>query len=85
MNKLMFNIPTRIGNQFPHNAQDRMIIRNPTARTNESRITAVELGSERFITTVSNILFIPACVILPVGVVEGMMVVNEDKSRCYSG
>jgi hypothetical protein len=32
--------PTKRGNQFDQSAQDRMIIKNPTARTNESKITA---------------------------------------------
>ena len=32
--------PTKRGNQFDHRAQERMIIKNPTARTNESKITA---------------------------------------------
>ena len=36
------DVPTRIGNQFDHRAQDSMIIRNPTARTKESRMTASE-------------------------------------------
>jgi len=34
------NEPTMRGNQFDQSAQDRMIIKNPTARTKESRITA---------------------------------------------
>ena len=32
--------PTRRGSQLDHNAQDRMIMRKPTARTNERRMTA---------------------------------------------
>jgi len=34
------NEPTMRGNQFDQSAQERMIIKNPTARTKESRITA---------------------------------------------
>jgi hypothetical protein len=34
------NEPTRRGNQFDQRAQDRIIIKKPTARTKESRITA---------------------------------------------
>lgn len=32
--------PTRSGSQLPHSAHDRMMRRNPTASTNESRMTA---------------------------------------------
>ena len=32
--------PTRRGNQFDQRAHDRMIIKKPTARTKESRMTA---------------------------------------------
>jgi hypothetical protein len=34
------NEPTMRGSQFDQRAQERMIIKNPTARTKESRITA---------------------------------------------
>ena len=34
-------VPTRSGNQFAHSAQERMIRRNPTARTNDSKMTAL--------------------------------------------
>jgi hypothetical protein len=34
------NEPTMRGNQFDQSAQERMIIKNPTARTKERRITA---------------------------------------------
>lgn len=35
--------PTRRGNQFPHNAQERMMRRNPTASTKDRSITAIML------------------------------------------
>jgi hypothetical protein len=38
------NEPTMRGNQFDQSAQERMIIKNPTARTKESRITAMHRG-----------------------------------------
>ena len=34
------NEPTRRGNQFDQRAHERMIIKKPTARTKESRMTA---------------------------------------------
>lgn len=36
------NVPTRRGSQLAHRAHERMIKRNPTARTKESRITAID-------------------------------------------
>lgn len=38
--KMCEDEPTKRGNQFDHRAQERMIIKNPTARTNESKMTA---------------------------------------------
>ena len=35
------NPPTRRGSQFDQSAQERMIIKNPTARTKESKMTAL--------------------------------------------
>lgn len=40
-------VPTRRGNQLCQSAHERMINRNPTARTNDRRITA-EDGSMRY-------------------------------------
>ena len=38
-----FDPPTRRGSQFDQSAQERMIIKNPTARTKESKMTAGEM------------------------------------------
>ena len=35
--------PTRRGSQFDQSAQERIIIKNPTARTKESKMTAVDM------------------------------------------
>jgi hypothetical protein len=35
------HVPTSSGSQFAHRAQERMMSRKPTARTKESKITAI--------------------------------------------
>lgn len=40
MDILNSDIPTRSGSQFAQSAHERIMSRNPTARTNERRITA---------------------------------------------
>lgn len=42
------NTPTRRGSQFCHNAHERMIKRNPNARTNERSITAVKKSEQMY-------------------------------------
>jgi len=45
------NSPTRSGNQLAHNAHERIIRRNPTARKKERKITANILSSNMVIVT----------------------------------
>ena len=57
------NAPTRRGSQFDHRAHERMINRNPTARTKDKRMTAVDGSRLDCVQCVSwdvNRLFNPA-------------------------
>ena len=53
-------LPTMSGSQFCHSAQDRIIRRNPTARTKARRMTAVVLDKRVSEATVESVLLSPA-------------------------